>query len=260
MVQKVIEYLEAAGHVCCVTGVKALRYYGAARVSDVSQSPQHPSHIADMLKNWRICVPDSGFPTALQLIDSMQGEYERVESPMPNFCSLVHTYPRFRSTAEDCTHLSFTILPSSEDFLGPFDDTLIERSPNNIPYPKLEVYAQNLVSIQKWDHLTALVDGMDLTLEWGQEHLRLGPSSEEELEYARLKAEKFKESMIRLGRSSTSFRGGLAIDGFDKDRWWSRIVGRKRERIDIACDTANWKTKFRRNGSGDPRLRRDRPV
>ena len=49
MVQEVIELLEAAGHVCCVTGVKALRYYGAARVSDVSQSlSRHPAHIADM--------------------------------------------------------------------------------------------------------------------------------------------------------------------------------------------------------------------
>ena len=49
MAQEVIELLEAAGHGCCVTGVKALRYYGAGRVSDVSQSlSRHPAHIADM--------------------------------------------------------------------------------------------------------------------------------------------------------------------------------------------------------------------
>lgn len=49
MAQEVIELLEAAGHVCCVTGVKALRYYGAGRVSNVSQSlSRHPAHIADM--------------------------------------------------------------------------------------------------------------------------------------------------------------------------------------------------------------------
>ena len=37
LAQEVIGLLEAAGHVCCVTGVKALRYYGAGRVSDVGQ-------------------------------------------------------------------------------------------------------------------------------------------------------------------------------------------------------------------------------
>lgn len=35
MAQEVIQLLEAAGHVCCVTGIRALRYYGASRVSNV---------------------------------------------------------------------------------------------------------------------------------------------------------------------------------------------------------------------------------
>ncbi|KAK4974834.1 hypothetical protein LTR66_006659 [Elasticomyces elasticus] len=244
MAQEVIELLEAAGHVCCVTGIKALRYYGASRVSN----------------EWRICVPDSGFPAATQLIDSRPEKFERVDPPMPQLRSLIHAYPRYRSTQEDCKTLGFYIMPSSEDFLGDLDDNTIERSANNIPYPKLEVFAQNLVSIQKWDHLTALVDGMDLSLEWGQQHLRLGTLSEEEVEYTRAKMEKYAESMVRLGRSDTRLTSGLTIDGLDKGQRWATIVSRKQERVGSHYNAANWKTQFRRKDSGDPRLQQDRPV
>ncbi|KAF2166305.1 hypothetical protein M409DRAFT_23497 [Zasmidium cellare ATCC 36951] len=244
MVQEVIQLLEAAGHVCCVTGVKALRYYGASRVSN----------------EWRICVPDSGFPAATQLIDSKPEKFERVEPPMPQLRSLIHTYPRYRCTQEDRKTLGFYIMPSSEDFLRDLGDDAIEWSANNIPYPKLEVFAQNLVSIQKWDHLTALVDGMDLSLEWGQQHLRLGTLSEEEVEYTRAKMEKYAESMVRLGRLDTRSTGGLTIDGLDKGQMWAIIVSRKQQRAGCHYNVAKWKTKFRRKDSGDPRLQQDRPV
>ena len=89
-------------------------------------------------------------------------------------------------------------MPSSEDFLRDLDDNAIEQSANNISYFKLEVFAQNLLSIQKWDHLTALVDGMDLSLEWGQQNLRLGTLLEEEVEYTRAKMEKYTELMVCL--------------------------------------------------------------
>lgn len=102
----------------------------------------------------------------MQLIDSKPEKFERVDLPMPQFSSLIHTYPRYRSMREDWKTLGFYIMPSSEDFLEDLDNNAIERSANNIPYSKLEVFAQNLVSIQKWDHLTTLVDGMDLSLEW----------------------------------------------------------------------------------------------
>ena len=206
-------------------------------------------------------MPDSGFPAATQLIDSQPEKFERVDPPMPQLSSLIHTYPRYRSTQEDCNELGFYIMPSSEDFLGDLDDSLIERSENNIPYPKLEVFAQNLVSVQKWDHLTALVDGMDLSLEWGQQNLRLGTLSEEEVEYAKAKTKKYAESMVLLGRSDPLPKGGLAIDGVDKGQQWARIVSRKQERVGSShYNAGNWATQFRRKDSCDPRLKQDRPV
>lgn len=212
-------------------------------------------------EDWRICVPDSEFPAAAQLIDGMPEKFERVDSPMPEFSSLIHTYPRYRSTREDWKTLGFHIMPSFEDFLGDLDHNAIERSPNNIPYPKLEVFAQNLVSIQKWDHLTALVDGMDLSLEWGQEHLRLGTLSKGEVEHARAKMDKQAQSMFRLGRSDTYSTNGLAIDGVDKSQKWAAIVSQKQTRASSRrYNAANWATQFRRKDSGDPRLQQNRPV
>lgn len=206
-------------------------------------------------------MPDSGFPAATQLIDSLPEMFERVDPPLPHFSSLIHTYPRYRCTQEDRKTLGFYIMPSSEEFLGDLDDNAIERSANNIPYPKLEVFAQNLVSIQKWDHLTDLVDGMDLSLEWGQQHLRLGTLSEEEIDYIRAKMEKYAESMVRLGLTGACSTSSLTIDGLDKGWMWARIVSRKQKRASSShYNAANWKTQFRRKDSGDPRLQQDRPV
>lgn len=205
-------------------------------------------------------MADSEFEAATRLIDSEPEKYERVDPPMPLFSSLEHTYPRYRPTQAESKTLGFYLMPSSEDFLGDLKDDMIERSANNIPYPKLDVFAQNLVSIQKWDHLTALIDGMDLSLEWGQEHLRLGTLSDDEVEYARAKMEKYAESMVRLGRSGTESTSGLAIDGVDKSQRWARIMSRKQQRASCHYNATNWKTQFRRKGSGDPRLQQDRPV
>ncbi|KAK4507198.1 hypothetical protein PRZ48_000933 [Zasmidium cellare] len=244
MIQEVIELLEAAGHVCCVTDVKALRYYGAACVSN----------------DWKICVPDSGYLAAMQLIDSEPHKYERVDAPMPQLNSLIHTYSRYRCTQEDRKTLGFYIMPSSEDFLEDLDDNAIERSANNIPYPKLIVFAQNLVSTQKWDRLTELVDGMDLSLEWGQQHLRLGTLSEREVEYARVKMEKYAKSLVRLGRSEPGSISGLRNSGIDKGQKWAQIVSQKQHRAAKHYNAANWETIYRRKGSSDPRLKQDRPV
>jgi hypothetical protein len=156
------------------------------------------------------------------------------------------------------------IMPASEDFLeGDQDPRAIERNANNIPYPKLEVFAQNLVSVQKWDHLTALVDGMNLSLEWGQEHLRLDSTlSEEDIEHAKAKMEKYAEPLVRLGRTQPGSPGGFRIDGFDKGRRWARIVSRTEQRVrsDSIWKVAGWSTQFRTKGSVDPRLKQDRAV
>lgn len=42
MAREVIQILETAGYLCCVTGIKALAYYGAPRPANVSR---HPSRI-----------------------------------------------------------------------------------------------------------------------------------------------------------------------------------------------------------------------
>ena len=51
--------------------------------------------------------------------------------------------------------------------------TAVEYSSNQLPYPKLSVYAQSLLDTMNWVDLEDLIDGMDLTLEWGKENLDL---------------------------------------------------------------------------------------
>ena len=48
-----------------------------------------------------------------------------------------------------------------------------ERSRSGLPYPRLEVFAQSLIDTKSLCDLEDLIDGMDLTEKWGQDHLDL---------------------------------------------------------------------------------------
>lgn len=63
------------------------------------------------------------------------------------------------------------------------------------PYPNLEVFAQSLLDTQRLVDLTDLVDGMNLTEEWGEQHLDLDKTSD--VLYAEKKNEKIRASVPR---------------------------------------------------------------
>lgn len=157
--------------------------------------------------------------------------------------------------------MSFFITPSSEEFLEELDESVVERSASGIPYPKLEVFVQNLLSTQQWFNLEHLVDGMDLSLEWGQRHLRLGEPSAAEVEYAKRKNQKYAKSRERLPTSLLRSAKLISDDpGLDRTKRWTRIVSKKPERIDPYRVIIKYKTQHRPKDSGDPRLLQDRPV
>jgi histidinol dehydrogenase len=54
-----------------------------------------------------------------------------------------------------------------------------------LPYPKLEIYAQSFLDTYNVMALTDLIDAMDLSEEWGAEHLDL--SGTNHVEWARQK-------------------------------------------------------------------------
>lgn len=47
MAREVVQTLETAGYICCVTGIKALAYYGAPRPANVGRHPSRTLLLAD---------------------------------------------------------------------------------------------------------------------------------------------------------------------------------------------------------------------
>lgn len=82
---------------------------------------------------------------------------------------LMHTYPCFTLKG---VNFFFIILPALECLLDPAPDRC-ERSHSGIPYPKLDLFAQNLLDLQQYADLADLVDGMNLDEAWGGAHLQL---------------------------------------------------------------------------------------
>ncbi|KAH9878744.1 hypothetical protein IAQ61_002018 [Plenodomus lingam] len=67
----------------------------------------------------------------------------------------------------------FFILMSSRAHDIPCKPENIEYSQRGLPYPKFHIYAQSLLDTKKIVDLNVHIDGMNLTLEWGNENLNL---------------------------------------------------------------------------------------
>ncbi|KAI0508734.1 hypothetical protein F5B22DRAFT_381800 [Xylaria bambusicola] len=230
-VLQVIETLKEAGiRCCCIVGGRALRYYGVPRVPT----------------DWHICVPNDQFAAATAAITELDDKYMQWREILPQLRSLLHTYPHFKLQG---VGFCFYIMPASEYFVNDLDESMIERSLNNVPYPQLEVFAQSLITTQRWPELIQVVDGMDLTEEWGIENLNLGEPSPAEAEYV---VEKNKK-LTGLARLRTK-----PIDRLEK---WKTIVATKKDRIKFHLPKERYDTQFRRKGTTqDPRFKEGRGV
>ncbi|KAI1877729.1 hypothetical protein JX265_003737 [Neoarthrinium moseri] len=180
-----------------------------------------------MEKDWHICVPTDKFSEAIAVFARLHDEYEPADKILPQLRSLLHTYPRLKSKGID---MAFYIMPASEHFTEDFDETMMERSRNHIPYPKLEYFAQSLVRNQSWPELCHLVDGMDLTEDWGYENLYLGEADGKEIDFI---ANKNKKIMASYGDfpNLNPVLATLSPKPKDRRKKWLRIVGEK-ERMD----------------------------
>lgn len=83
--------------------------------------------------------------------------------------SIDHHFPRFKFVG---LRLFFVILPSHACHLQVEPNT-VESSATGLPYPALPTYAQSLLDTSNEVDLDDLIDGMDLTLEWGEKNLLL---------------------------------------------------------------------------------------
>lgn len=197
-------------------------------------------------QDWELCVPTDMFETAAAILktEPFDKVYELYKNIEPQLYSLLHTFPRFKLRGYT---LWFDIIPSQDCYLD-CEPSNFEWSKNGIPYPKLDVFAQSLLRTNSVTNLTDLVDGMNLTEEWGWEHLDLSGSND--VVWAQEKNEKIRASVpLTLGSCFLELDEGP----FSLEETWKEIVQRKRDRIGLELPKERFETRFRPRGSGDPR-------
>ncbi|KAH7150857.1 hypothetical protein DER46DRAFT_638644 [Fusarium sp. MPI-SDFR-AT-0072] len=127
--------LEASDIPCCLMGISALIFYGAAR-------------------DWEICIPTELVGKAIQLLQSEphSAYYDLVEPwPYPS-TSLLHTYHHFKGKG---TNFYFILVPAQDVHIA-CEPSNITRSLRGLPYPKLSVFIQSCLDTR---NKTQLCDG-----------------------------------------------------------------------------------------------------
>ena len=201
---------------------------------------------------WIICVPTEKFDEVCAMFsrEPLSQTFEPAEQILPLVCSLLHAYPHLKMKG---VRFSLFVAPSSEYFVSGFGPDKFERSRFQVPYPKLEYFVQGMMDTQNWVGVQELVDGMDLTEEWGEGWLDLDKPGE--VEYAKSKNERILGSMSKFPEAIPT---SLSEGPIDLRARWQRIVRGKERRIDILAPKGKYITKYRKTGSQDPRLKESR--
>ncbi len=278
---EVVRLLTEHGIHCCLVGVKALRYYGAPRVSSVRPRPavahrqlNHP----DPCQTLEFCVPTDQLAAADALFSSgpastsytaWRGLHPVAEGRLP--ASLYHTFPRYHLSND----LGFILF---DFYLVPSADWCFDCTPANfeysaqhhLPYPKLPLFAQSLMERQSLNDFQDLVDGMDLTEAWGEENLRFSDHGEEYAQWVTDKNNKIRAALPRdVKEDPLTLRFGPGIyllptrvPNF-RERFLEAVrtkEGRIEGRIGIKAPPGLYATQYRLKGSPDPRTRVRRNI
>ncbi|PIG80770.1 hypothetical protein AARAC_010655 [Aspergillus arachidicola] len=217
-IRKVTRILEDEGIPCCMTGASALVWFGAGRVR----------------WDWEICVPTEKMNQAIQLLKSepMTKVYQPWEPELFQYGSLAHTFPRFRLRG---IALRFQIHPSDDAYFNIYD---VDRSPSGLPYPKLESFAQSLLDTQRRSDLSDLVDGMNFSDEWGEEHLNLDKTTD--VAYAKQQNQKMA-APTAPGEDPLDYHGVPTHPTPPREIWQEAVRG-KQKRIGIELPTEYFAT------------------
>jgi hypothetical protein len=170
--------------------------------------------------------------------------YEQNPSASPYLRSLRDTFPSFKLKGSG---LWINIIPSQDCHFVCENDNF-EWSHLLIPYPRKQVFAQSLLEINDQVALADLVDGMNLTEEWGEKYLDLKGTND--VEWA-----EEKNAKIRAAVPLTVGSFFLEVDDGPvqlKDTW-EKIVRSKESRIPREVPQGRFVTRYRQVGDGDPR-------
>jgi len=190
-----------------------------------------------------VCVPTEQLEEASALLGSA-ATYETYTPRPPAPRSLLHTFPRFKVVNKA---LCFTLIPSEDAHIECVSPN-IERSHMGLPYPILEVFAQSLLDTNDMVALTDLIDGMNLTEQWGLEHLNL--DAENDLAWVWRKNEKIRAS---VPLDFTSCLLEISNKPINLKESWNDVVRTKERRIGAELAEGYWATRFRGVASPDPR-------
>jgi hypothetical protein len=156
-----------------------------------------------------------------------------------------HLYPRFKFVGLGC----FFILMASQACHLPCEPENIECSHTGLPYPRLHVFAQSLLETWNLVDLDDLVDGMNLTLEWGEAILNLKGTISGD--WGRWRADALHD-----GKASADHIPQWCSEPMKRRGTWEEVVSsqakKNRQRhkyLDIN------ETRFWKRGQKDPRLR-----
>ena len=154
--------------------------------------------------------------------------------------SLLRTYPRFKVVGQS----DFWIIVTASYCNIACESANIVKSMGGLPYPKLSVYAQSLLDTQNETDLEELIDGMDLSEEWGEENLNLDGNLDIGW------AQRRKDAVRKIGGNPIFL--GLSTTPKERRAAWQALVRRKRARMGVGKPAALYATRWRRHGSQDP--------
>ena len=165
------------------------------------------------------------------------------EKPLVQPGSLAHTYSRFSG---DGQRYQFVLVPSEDAHLH-CDSSTIWRSHNGLPYPALPVLAQCFVDTNDLVALCDLIDGANLTEEWGNRHLELDGTTD--VAWAKRMNERLYQSLEGDPKPmSALFPTGIV----GRRQLWEHWVRAKAGRMGWTQPKEIFETRFRLKNSEDP--------
>ena len=119
-----------------------------------------------------------------------------------------------------------------------------------LPYPKLHLFVQSTIDTRDAVALADVIDGMDLSEQWGFANLDL--TRQEDARWAQWANARMEEI---LKMTSATFFDRIPTGSFDRKAIWQDSVARKQSRGGWKYPKKLYATRFRMHGSQDPRTK-----
>lgn len=174
-----------------------------------------------MFQAWELCVPKD-LKRAENVLRSKEyaSLYTVAPPPLPQPASLVHTYTHFEWAG---LRTCFVLVPSDDVHID-CQPSNFQRSTNGLPYPRLDVLIQSPLDASDILSLTDVVDGSNVSEEWGSKNLDLQGTVD--LEWIQRKNEAIKHSCVSEDARPV-VRSGIRVKFLERRALWEAIVRTK---------------------------------